>query len=174
MRAKPGQHLNQAGVSLARRVGGGEFGALPPYDLVITTEIPRAFETAIAMGFAVDEQPEGVLVLPDMPEGFRWPMTLAELASAVRTSPAVATVAARFAEDLRTVARRLPPGGSALVVSHGGIVELSALGLLPDLDVSAWGGPIGYTEGIRFSFEGDTCVAAEPLRVGPEDYLVEN
>jgi broad specificity phosphatase PhoE len=52
MRTRPGQHLSQAGVSLARRVGEG----VGPFDRVVTSTLPRAFETAIAMGFAVDEQ----------------------------------------------------------------------------------------------------------------------
>ncbi|NOH02035.1 MAG: histidine phosphatase family protein [Chloroflexi bacterium] len=51
----PGEdHLNQKGVALARRVGRG----LGPFDLVATSTLPRAFETAIAMGFAVHEQNE--------------------------------------------------------------------------------------------------------------------
>ena len=52
IRTQPGEHLSQAGVDLARRVGEG----MGPFDRVVTTLAPRAFETAIAMGFAVDEQ----------------------------------------------------------------------------------------------------------------------
>src|SRR5512145_3096920 len=52
IRSKPGDHLNQQGVTLARLVGQN----LGPFDRVITSTLPRAFETAIAMGFAVDEQ----------------------------------------------------------------------------------------------------------------------
>ena len=50
MRNIPDQHLNQEGVTLAREVGerSGSF------QRVITSTIPRAFETAIAMGYAVD------------------------------------------------------------------------------------------------------------------------
>ncbi len=53
-RTKPGQHLSQQGVTLARKVGEG----VGPFERVITSTVPRAFETAIAMGFAVDEQVE--------------------------------------------------------------------------------------------------------------------
>src|SRR5689334_6812089 len=52
MRTQPGQHLSQAGVRLSRRVGEGR----GPFALVVTSPAPRAFETAIAMGFAVDFQ----------------------------------------------------------------------------------------------------------------------
>lgn len=63
MRVKPGLHLSQAGVDLARSVGEG----LGPFDRVITSSVHRAFETAIAMGFAVDEQ---LKELGSLPEGF--------------------------------------------------------------------------------------------------------
>ncbi len=53
-RTKPGQHLSQQGVTLARHVGEG----IGPFARVVTSTVPRAFETAIAMGFAVDEQNE--------------------------------------------------------------------------------------------------------------------
>src|SRR3990170_981065 len=52
IRAKPGDHLSQEGVRLARRVGE----TIGPFDRVVTSTLPRAFETAIAMGFAVDDQ----------------------------------------------------------------------------------------------------------------------
>ncbi len=42
-------HLSQAGVDLARRVGAGT----GPFDRVVTSQITRTLETAIAMGFAV-------------------------------------------------------------------------------------------------------------------------
>src|SRR4051794_10783960 len=43
MRTKPGEHLSQAGVDLARRVGEG----MGHFDRVVSTLAPRAFETAI-------------------------------------------------------------------------------------------------------------------------------
>src|SRR6266498_442347 len=52
IRNKPGDHLSQEGVTLARLVGEN----LGPFDRVVTSTLPRAFETAIAMGFAADEQ----------------------------------------------------------------------------------------------------------------------
>jgi broad specificity phosphatase PhoE len=46
-----GSHLSAEGVALARVVGE----ALGPFALVVTSASPRAVETAIAMGFAVDD-----------------------------------------------------------------------------------------------------------------------
>ncbi len=61
MRTKPGQHLSQAGVELARRVGEG----MGRFDRVVTSRVPRAFETALAMGYAVDEQLEELSATPE-------------------------------------------------------------------------------------------------------------
>ena len=61
MRVKPGQHLSQAGVDLARRVGDG----MGRFGRVVTSRVPRADETAIAMAYAVDEQLEALSATPD-------------------------------------------------------------------------------------------------------------
>jgi len=45
-------HLSQAGIDLARPVGS----TLGPFNRVVTSQILRTVETAVAMGFAVDGQ----------------------------------------------------------------------------------------------------------------------
>jgi broad specificity phosphatase PhoE len=171
MRAKPGEHLNQVGVELARRVGAGEFGAIPRYDLVVTSPSPRAFETAIAIGFAVDEQLDELWMGDAAHDP---PIDFAHYATQVRERPRLALFVRRLARVLGSIVDRLPPDGAALVVSHGGVVELSALELLPTANRALWVPAIGYAEGIRLVFEGSQCVGAEPLRVGAADYRVEN
>ncbi len=164
MRAKPGQHLSQQGVELARALGAG----LGPFDLVVTSNLPRAYETAIAMGLAVDEQ---VPWLSHLPEGFEdevpWDAGIARIAAVARSLPE--GVAAQFARKLaafhRELAARLPENGRALVISHGGIVEASAVGCKPDEDYTSWGPAFGYCEGVRVYFAGTVCVGIEPLRV---------
>jgi broad specificity phosphatase PhoE len=47
-------HLSQAEVDLARRMEPGT----GPFDRVVTSRITRTLETAVAIGFAVDEQLE--------------------------------------------------------------------------------------------------------------------
>ena len=51
MRRKPGQRLSQDGIELARLVGDGS----GHFDLVVSSDVPRAIETAIAMGYEVNE-----------------------------------------------------------------------------------------------------------------------
>lgn len=158
MRFKPGDHLNQPGVTLARLVGQN----LGPFDRVMTSTLPRAIETAIAMGFAVDELNE---TMSRMPDGIPWPLSPAEYAAVIREDE----VAARYASQLKDVyiklADYLLDGRAALVINHGGILELGAIACLPNADHSAWGPHFGYCEGIRLFWENGRFVNGEILRV---------
>ena len=175
MPSKPGQHLSQAGIDLARRVGDGEFGAVPRYDLVVTSTISRAFETAIAIGFAVSAQIKELAAFDAaVLAEYRWPVDFGEAAGAFLGNGPAGEFARLQADILRLIARRLPAEGAALVISHGGIVEAGAVVLRPTADHRAWGPAIGYVEGVRLVFEGDDCVGEELLRVGPDDYSVVN
>src|SRR3954453_1958061 len=55
-RERPAQHLIQRGVTMARRLGK----KLGPFDRVVSSPLPRCVETAVAMGFAVDEDCPGL------------------------------------------------------------------------------------------------------------------
>ena len=61
MRRKPGQRLSQDGIELARLVGDGS----GHFDLVVSSDVPRAIETAIAMGYEVNEIDPMLGQLPD-------------------------------------------------------------------------------------------------------------
>jgi broad specificity phosphatase PhoE len=165
MRQKPGKHLTQAGVDLARRVGH----ALGPYDRVVTSDVPRALETAIAMGFAVDEQLDGLGGLGKGVDGeIDWSKGCAVFAAAALQGGPTSRAVYKQAEIMRSIAESLPEHGRALVVSHGGVIEGGIVGLLPDLNYGSWGEAFWYCEGVRLVFEGSDCVSAEPLRLaGP-------
>ncbi|MBW3589802.1 MAG: histidine phosphatase family protein [Actinobacteria bacterium] len=164
MRHKPGEHLNQTGVDLARRVGNN----IGPFDLVITSTTPRAFETAIAMGFAVNEQ---LPSLETLPAGFEdevdWDAGYMAFPDAMAKFPdgAVATYARSMRELHIKIAGRLQEGASALVISHGGVVEASAVGCLPDGDFEGWPG-CDYCEGVRLTYDGGKFTGVELLGVG--------
>jgi broad specificity phosphatase PhoE len=162
IRFKSGQHLNQAGVRLARRVGEG----LGPFDWVVTSTLPRAFETAIAMGFAVDEQVELMSTYgADVERQVPWPQSFAAYARAVRRGGA----AQRYADQLKDfyvrLADRLSEDGAALVINHGGIVELGVVACFPNADYGSWGDEVDYCEGARLFWEDGTFVSAELMRV---------
>lgn len=163
MRVKPGQNLSRAGVELARRVGS----TTGPFERVITSTISRAYETAVAMGFAVDEQLEPLAMFDNgVEDEVSWDAGFAAWGEAYRRGGAVTRYAKKHAAFLRDVAAALPPGGAALVVSHGGIVEAQAVGCLSDADHAAWGGACSWCEGVRLTFDGEKFVEAKVLRVG--------
>lgn len=162
MRHKPGKHLTQEGVELARRVGS----TMGPFARVVTSTSPRAFETAIAMGFAVDDQAEELSVMETKAgEQIVDANSFADYAQAIQAHKALAQWAKQQSKFWRDIAGSLQEGESALLVSHGGMIELGTLAALPDADHSAWGGGIGYCEGARLAFDGNDFVSVEILRV---------
>lgn len=159
MRNIPGSHLNTAGVSLARKIGN----SMGKFTLVLTSTLPRAYETAIAMGYAVDEQLEA---FADMGSALEWSPegSIGEIVRAVRQRPAAAEYVQQQGEILQTILQALPNNGAALIVSHGGIVEAHAIALAPDADHASWGKTFSYCEGVRLWFEDGQWVRAEVLR----------
>ena len=59
----------------------------------------------------------------------------------------------------------LSEGGSALMVNHGGVVELGVTACLPDMDFSDWGDAVSYCEGARLFWEDGRFTRGEALRV---------
>jgi len=162
MRVKPGRHLSQAGVDLARRTGN----QMGPFDRVLTSTVARAYETAIAMGFAVDQQDDrlrsfGVIVDAEI----AWDAGFAAWSHAVSAGRAAARFAHRQATLLRELAASLPEGGRALVITHGGFVEAAAIASLPHAEPAAWGAVCDYCEGAVFQFDGNQVIAVDVVRV---------
>ncbi len=158
----PGKRLSQAGVSLARRVGHDR----GPFNRVVTSELARAYETAIAMGFAVDARSRLLsnwgadpFVGIDPSTGF------AAVAAAVRRGGEFARFADAQLGLWRSIVSSLPEGGQGLVVTHGGFVEAGTVAALPDLDFESWGGWCRYCEGVRLAYDGQRFADAELLRV---------
>ncbi len=162
--------LTQAGVTLARGLGDG----MGRFDRVSASTLPRAPETAVAMGFAVDElyDPEDELVL--LPQVWRavgmgrrtdWAHAFAIFAAAARTDAATVALGERHAARWREAVAVLSEGGRGLLITHGSLLEAAAVALLPDADHAGWGPPCGTCEGLRLVFEGDRCIGAEIVRV---------
>jgi broad specificity phosphatase PhoE len=162
IRSKPGDHLNQTGVTLARLVGEN----LGPFDRVVTSTLPRAFETAIAMGFAVDEQIELMSTYGERVEReIRWPQSFAVYANAVKHDSAAGRYAQELAEYYAELANYLADGRAALAINHGGVLELGVVASFPDAGYESWGDAADYCEGARLFWEHGKCVNADVLRV---------
>jgi broad specificity phosphatase PhoE len=164
-----GSHLSADGVRLARDVGT-EMG---PFEYVAVSEQPRTLETAIAMGYAVD-------AIGDVAGEVDWDAFLAEIGHHERWAwehPFVmfATMAkrggatTRLGEAVRTAwldaSHRAGAGGSALVVTHGRVIETGLVTCFPDAHHHLWGAPFNHCEGVRLQLDGDRFLVPELLRL---------
>jgi broad specificity phosphatase PhoE len=148
-----GSALSAEGVALARVVGEG----LGPFGYVVTSASPRAVETAVAMGFAVDDTVE-------LPSGYvagevehhaqwRWPRPYRTYAELLAHPTGVAAVAEAHRLAWAGVVAAVPDGAAALVVGHGGGIEPGLVACLPDADHGSWGAPFGHCDGARLGFD---------------------
>lgn len=159
-----GSQLSGTGVALARAVGAGS----GPFASVVTSSSPRAVETAIAMGWAVDDT-------VDMPSGYvpgevehheqwAWARPYVRYAELIAEGGGLAAVAAEHRRIWIDVVGTVPDGGGALVVSHGGAIEPALVGCLPEADHGSWGAPFAHLDGVRLDFEDGRFARARLLR----------
>jgi broad specificity phosphatase PhoE len=166
-RKRPHPNINQKGVKLARKVGK----KMGKFDLVVTSSLPRAYETAIAMGYAVDRQYE---ILGDMPEEAFYEIdyefgSFMDFAKAVWSGNKLSQATDEQVELFKEIAQELPDEGKALVIGHGGIAETTIIRCLPaDTDYKKWGGKLGLCEGVRLYYENGNFVKGKLLRVKKE------
>lgn len=161
-----GVHLNEAGLALARRVAPG----LPRFDRVVTSPLPRARETAEAMGLPVDAEVPELIGMPDPIGDLIWAargLGFDGLVRLARADPAVRQYTASQAEVWKRELGQVPEGGSLLMVSHGGIIEAGAVGAVP-ARVAEWGRPIEYLEGVELRLDHGRWIGGTVLREPPE------
>jgi broad specificity phosphatase PhoE len=151
-------------VTLARRVGE----QLGPIAYVVTGTLPRTSETALAMGYAVDE-------LVDWPSGYvpgevdhhdqwGWPQPYVHYAELVRGGTGLGAVAREHRRVWTRAVEALPAGATALVVSSGGSIEPTLVACLPDADHASWGAPFSHCDGARLAFDNGDFVSVALAR----------
>lgn len=170
MRKKPADHLSQEGIDLANLVGK----SLKSFDFVVTSTLPRAIETSKAMGYAVDEMWGELGHLPkEVLEKISWPQSFKGIAETIAREETVQVFAQFQANLWRRVLDQLSSSQHGLIITHGGIIELGAIGIQPTAQHSEWGRALGYCEGVRITCDGENR-ECKILRV-PEKYrLIEN
>jgi broad specificity phosphatase PhoE len=152
-----GSQLSQEGVAFARRLGA----TMGPFARVVTSVVPRTRETALAMGFAVDDEVVTLVADDAMHtelESARWwlePQPFVAAAALIATHGATARYAHSIAALWRDILTALPDGAAALVIGHSGHLELALVACFPHADHATWGGPFGPCEGARLIFTGE-------------------
>jgi broad specificity phosphatase PhoE len=165
-----GSHLSSDGVALARELGQ----AMGRFDLVLASEVPRTAETAIAMGFAVDDLIETVpaIAWPALDaighqERWAWETPWARFAELVARDATVAAFGEWLKHAWEDALAAVPEGGRVLVISHGRFIEVGAITCLAGSEPSAyatWGEPLHHGEGIRLSYDNERFGAPYLLR----------
>jgi broad specificity phosphatase PhoE len=166
-----GSDLSQVGISAARRVGD----TVGPFAYLLASDIPRSLETALAMGFAVDEcaSMDGMqfeAARQELANHGWWQMAqpFTVWGEHVTRGGAVTELALHQESLWRAAMQRVPDGASALVISHGGLIEPGLVVCLPDARHDEWGAPFSNLEGARLCFEDDDWVAIELLRTAQD------
>jgi broad specificity phosphatase PhoE len=166
-----GSHLSPEGVALARKIGG-EIG---PFDLVLTSPVPRALETALAMGFAVYDQLEALgdlsaAVLEEVGHHkcWAWEEPFVAFVHFVRRGGPTTRMGERQREAWVRALESVPSGGRVLIISHGRIIESGLVTCIPDGDFAAWGASFHHCEGVRMTFEDGRFQGVQLLRVLPQ------
>jgi broad specificity phosphatase PhoE len=159
-----GSALSAEGVALARLVGS----TLGPFGYVVTSSSPRAVETAVAMGFAVDdtvELPSGYVTGEvEHHEQWRWPRPYRTYAELIARPSGIAAVAEAHRRVWTSVVELVPAGAAALVVGHGGGIEPGLVACLPGADHGSWGAPLAHCDGARLGFDAGRFVGVRFLR----------
>lgn len=162
IRERMSQDLSEQGRVLARFIGE-EIG---PFQRVVTSGLPRAYQTAIAMGFQVDEQVDLLNTYGDSVEAeIPWPASFDEYTAPVLRGGAPKRYAERLIAWYTHLAESLPDGGAALVITHGGVVEIGAVACFPTADHTSWGNYVECCEGVRMEWDDGKFVNLKVLRV---------
>ncbi|MGH2548142.1 MAG: histidine phosphatase family protein [Thermomicrobiales bacterium] len=166
-----GSHLSQAGVDLARSIVSG------PFDRVVASTIPRTSETAIAMGYAVDETIENLCPAdPNLyaevghQERWQWERPFEAFAKLVAAGGATAELGRLQTDIWKRILTELPDGGSALIISHGRVIESGLVSLIQSGDYASWGSPFHHCEGIRITQLDGGAFTHEFLRIGRSEF----
>lgn len=159
-----GSALSAAGRAMAERLAR----SAPAYAVVAASPLPRARETATIVGGRLDLADPALLpdlsqivqvrtieeYVPLLADGER------ELALADEQAGAWARIAAT-ADGRRSGATH----ATALVVTHGGVIELAALRIAKAIGKDLRGDAFSYCEGVRVRYEDGKPLTIELLRV---------
>jgi broad specificity phosphatase PhoE len=145
-----GEILSEEGFETAQHVGQ----SLHQFDLVVTSELSWAFETAITMGYSVEIQLNAqAYEKEEGDEEVNRYASLADYAELIKNSSGIARWAQAQSEYFLSIIKMLHEGGKALVITHGGAIDTTAVACFPNADYKRWGLSFEYSEGYCLSFE---------------------
>lgn len=155
-------HLSQEGVQLARRIGF----QMGPFQIVVTSHLPRAVETACAMGFAIDETNQDLAILPsEVLTEVNWQGGYPEFARAISRPGPTQDFGKKLKHICESLMVSLNDHQQALIISHGGLIEAATVACCGPDSVSSWNFAAGNCEGARIHFHNGIFQQPEPVRL---------
>lgn len=151
-----GSALSPAGQAMAERLAR----SAPAYAVVVASPLPRAKETAAIIGGRLDSTDPALL--PDLSQ-LGLANTIEEYAALLDQERERA-----LADEQAGAWARIASGagdGAALVITHGGVIELAASRIAQALGTELRGDAFSYCEGVRVRYEQGRPAALEVLRV---------
>lgn len=160
-----GVHLTTEGRRAAERLGRG----LGRFDRVVASSKPRAVETVRALGLDVDAVLPELEALP-APVA-RWvdraaPRSFSDYVSLVGRVAEVRRHAQALAAGWGDQLAALDEGARLLLVSHGGVIELGAVGAL-GAATRGWGACLGLLEAVQLDREPTGWAGGHVMRRVP-------
>ena len=161
-------HLSHEGIQLARRLGS-EMG---PFELVITSHLLRAVETACAMGFAINETNQDLALLPsEVLAEVNWQGGYPEFARAISCPGPTQDFGFKLKQICTSLMNGLTDIQQVLIISHGGLIEAATVACCGSDSVSSWNFAAGNCEGARIHYHEGSFQRPKPLRLSPGSFF---
>lgn len=156
------KHLSPHGVKLAQLQNE------KPFDLVITSPLQRAMETAIALGSAITETNEILGFLPEtVQSSIPFSAGFINFHKALRADHKISDCSRLYRKFIQACLEGLNYGERALFISHAGTVEMLILACVPDLPVQTLPHSVSQLEGATIMYNEAQFEFSKFLRVDP-------
>lgn len=152
-------HISKEGLLYAQEVGK----KLPSFDVVLSSVSIRAIETTIAMGFSITDTINFDFASPKepSPDANLVYNTFKEYVIALSSSSYYKEFSANLVQLITNKIAQYSNAENILVISHGGVIECSTIGFLPNLDYTEWGSSVTHCNGVKLSFNNGICNTGE-------------
>lgn len=155
-------HISKNGLKKANKIGK----KLPEFDKVLSSVSIRAVETAIALGFSIDEtinfddaEPKG----SHSPSTERVFDTFEDFKRNIQNISYFKIYSSNLVSLLSTKLHSNKDLNKILIISHGGVIEYSTIGFLPNVDYKSWGPVVDHCNGVKLIFEDGDCIDGSKL-----------
>ena len=175
LRVKPEKKLSKQGVKLARALAPYLGG---PYHAYYASTAKRSRETLRALGFPTCHKVKAFAPLPDVFDRFErdllaWQRhtggsSLQGYLAIPEARERLEALGRRCLDEVLAIAKKLQPGGRALVVSHSAVIEALGMAAHPETDPSYVSDELRHLEGVALDIVDGVVSQLRILRLPQE------